>query len=221
MEEVLQQYGELLAEVDRWFAGCSGGFPDQIACAVGCASCCRGLFDITLLDAATLRSGFDLLPEVIRTKIWWKALARMEGIRTLWPEFDQPYLLNLRPQEEWSQIMPEEDVTPCVLLDDNGLCILYDSRPLTCRLHGLPLIDLSGEVMDESFCTLNFPDRDPKELVDLRGAFQGEFSRETLLIAEFTELITGTATAQLDTLIPAALLMEWGKKSLFVRPATL
>ncbi len=209
MEEVLQRYRELLGEVDRWFADSAARYPDQIACAGGCSSCCRGLFDITLLDAASLRSGFHLLPETLRTEILRKGKARIEGIRTFWPEFVPPYLLNVRPPEEWDQIMPEEDETPCVLLDDNGRCTLYDFRPMTCRLHGLPLVDLTGEVMDDSFCSLNFPDQKPHNLVGLRGAFQEQFLKETLLIAEFTELLTGKATAQLDTLIPAALLVEW------------
>ena len=61
MEEILKKYGALLAEVDAWFKRCMEAFPAEIACRSGCSECCRGLFDITLLDACYLKYGFDRL----------------------------------------------------------------------------------------------------------------------------------------------------------------
>ncbi len=105
--------------------------------------------------------------------------------------------------------MPEEDESPCVLLDPQGLCLLYEYRPLTCRLHGLPLVERSGEVMDESSCSLNFSGEDPLTVAGLQGDFQELFRRETLLIAQCSAELTGMPTTDQDTLIPAALLKEW------------
>jgi Fe-S-cluster containining protein len=195
------------------FAACAARYPDQIVCVGGCSSCCRGLFDITLPDAVLLRSGFDLLPEAIRVVIAGKATSRLNEVRMLWPEFSPPYLLNHRPEEEWPLIMPEEDGAPCLLLDDAGLCLLYEYRPLTCRLHGLPLVDLSGEVMDDSFCPLNFSAQEPRSVVGLRSEFAELFRKETVLIAQCTAHLTGVATAEMDTLIPAALLVDWVRRS--------
>jgi Fe-S-cluster containining protein len=208
MEQLLTRYAELLAGVDRWFAGCAARYQEQIACARGCSHCCRGLFDITLLDAALLRSGFKLLPLDVRKVIAEKAAARIEGIRNIWPEFGPPYLLNSHPEEEWDRVMPEDDETPCVLLGTDGLCLLYDYRPLTCRLHGLPLVDRSGEVMDDGWCPLNFPAQDPLDAAGLRGGFAKLFRKETALLSLYNALAAGLPTAQLDTLIPAALLID-------------
>lgn len=206
MDELLTQYRDLLAKVDRWFASCLERFPADIACTVGCSGCCRGLFDITLLDAALLRSGFDRLPEEMRSEISSRALNRIEGIRSLWPNFSPPYLLNDYPEEEWSRVMPEEDGTLCVLLDGDGRCLLYDCRPLTCRLHGLPMVDLSGEILHDEWCTLNFTGRDPLAEPVLRDTFSTLVEEETSLISRFNLLLTGHSTAELDTIIPAALL---------------
>ncbi len=205
-EDILKRYVDLLREVDLWFASCIERYPGQITCTGGCSSCCRGLFDITLLDAALLRSGFDTLPKAVQMVVAGKAALRIAGIRAIWPDFEPPYLLNKYPEEEWSQIMPEEDSTPCLLLDSHGFCTLYAYRPLTCRLHGLPLVELSGEVMDESYCPLNFTEQDPFECNELRADFSVIFNKETRLIAEFTAFLIGVETAQMDTLIPAALL---------------
>ena len=46
---------------------------------------------------------------------------------------------------------------PCPLLE-NGLCLLYDARPIICRTHGLPLLTLQGGKRTVDFCPLNFRD---------------------------------------------------------------
>jgi Fe-S-cluster containining protein len=205
MEEILASYRDLLAEVDRWFAACLSRFPDDIACGRGCSSCCRGLFDITLLDAHFLRRGFDQLPEEVRRDVFDRAGKCLSTVREIWPEFAPPFILNNHSEEEWVQL---DNETPCVLLGSDGRCLLYDYRPLTCRLHGLPLLDLSGEMLDDLWCTLNFPEQNPLILPELRGNFTELFHRETVLLGEFNALVAGSPTAQLDTLIPAALLVR-------------
>jgi Fe-S-cluster containining protein len=209
MDELLERYGKLLARVDDWFSICISRFPDEISCGRGCAACCRGLFDITLLDALLLRRGFDKFPEAVRLDLLSRAEKRLSKIRESWPEFAPPFILNNRPEKEQVVVMSEEDETPCVLLGVDGLCLLYDYRPLTCRLHGLPLIDRSGEVMEDAKCTLNFPLQDPLTATGLRGDFEEIFRTETFLVAEFNDLLTGIPTAELDTLIPAALLFDF------------
>jgi hypothetical protein len=46
---------------------------------------------------------------------------------------------------------PAEEGRPCVLLQ-NGLCAVYEARPLICRTHGLPVY-VDGSV---DFCPKNF-----------------------------------------------------------------
>ncbi len=62
-------YGALLKRVDAWFAQCVTACASSIACRQGCSSCCRGIFDITLLDAWYLRQGFDQLPLEVQKKV--------------------------------------------------------------------------------------------------------------------------------------------------------
>jgi Fe-S-cluster containining protein len=219
MTDILTQYRELLVKVDHWFARCSDSSPHQIRCRTGCSHCCRGLFDITLLDAALLRSGFTNLPGAVREDLRSKALKRITDIQLLLPDFIQPFLLDNLSDEELSSIMPEDDDTPCLLLDSDQRCLLYDYRPLTCRLHGFPLVDLSGAVMDDSSCTLNFTTQDPLTLADIRFNFSDLFQAETALVAEYAALYCGRSTAQLDTLIPAVLLEDDPGVSLSRNPA--
>ena len=44
--------------------------------------------------------------------------------------------------------------TPCPNLDDQGLCVMYEHRPLVCRTFGLPLRE--GRKYLGDVCELNF-----------------------------------------------------------------
>jgi Fe-S-cluster containining protein len=209
-ENILAAYGDLLASVDGWFNRCVKSAGSHITCHTGCSGCCRGLFDITLLDACYLASGFEQLEPLQRERVLAKCLTRLTELQTLWPELAHPYLLNHRPDDEWEELMPDEDETPCVLLSDEGKCLLYRYRPMTCRLHGIPLVDLSGEHFYEDWCTENFTAIDPLTLPDLRWEFDRLFRDELALFREFTTLLLDRRLNELDTFIPLALLIDFG-----------
>jgi Fe-S-cluster containining protein len=181
-----------------------------MACTRGCSACCRGLFDITVLDALYLRRGFDQLPEKVRHSVRLKARNRLDALTARWPAFEAPWILNRIPEAEWDAMMPEEDETPCPLLSEQGTCLVYDHRPMTCRLNGIPLIDTSGENLFDEWCTMNFVDTDPMSLPDLRHPFNDLFAQELLLFRELTRRVLGEAISELDTMIPAAVFIDTG-----------
>lgn len=209
LRDLLVPYQALLSQVDSWFSRCSLAAGDDIACRRGCSACCRGLFDITLLDAFLLKDGFDRLPSQRQQSAKQAACSRIGQIQQLWPDFTDPFLLNLHPEEEWEQLMPEEDETPCALLGDDGLCLVYEHRPMTCRLHGVPMVDESGEVLFDEWCSMNFTGCDPLPMQALRAPFNTIFYQEQLLFREFTRRLLGQPFNELDTLIPAALLLDF------------
>lgn len=208
LNTLLDRYGALLGEVDDWFRRSLELHPDLIACRNGCSECCRGLFDITLLDALYLKRGFDRLPEPLKAELAVEASRRLELLSEVNPAFVEPWLLNGIPEDEWDALMPEEDETPCLLLSDTGGCLVYDYRPMTCRLNGIPLIDVSGEELFDEWCTLNFTGDDPRTLHDLRFGFTELFTRELLLFRELVHTLTGIARNEVDLFIPAAVVME-------------
>ncbi len=211
MNEVIKQYGKLLAEVDSWFTGAAAAYPEEIRCGKGCSDCCRALFDITLLDALFLQQGFRKLAPDVREKVLAEAESRVAALQRQWPELAHPYLLNHRSEDEWQELMPEGDETPCLLLDNDGHCLVYENRPMTCRLHGLPLIDIGGEVMHDEWCTENFVGTDPLAMTGLAGEFDRFFREEVRLDRELSLRLYGKVIYELDTLIPAALLIDFAK----------
>ncbi|MBU5613675.1 YkgJ family cysteine cluster protein [Geomonas azotofigens] len=209
MEEILKRNRELLGQVDDWFARCMAAYPEHIACQGGCSGCCRSTFDITLLDAFYLKLGFDALPQDAKERVLAKCRERLALMREHWPEFDHPFVLNYRDEADWELLMPDEDETPCVLLGDDGRCLVYDYRPMTCRLHGIPMVDTEGEVMHDEWCTMNFTDVDPLQLPALTAPFDAILRAEVALFRDFTERFLGRRMSELDTLIPTALLIDF------------
>ena len=211
MNNLLGRYGDLLSEVDVWFRACADNQPQQITCRRGCSSCCRGLFDITLLDALYLKLGFDRLDTLHKNNISNTAYERLNTLARQFPLFVEPWILNRIPEPEWDAIMPEEDETPCPLLSESGNCMVYEYRPMTCRLNGIPLIDISGEELFDEWCSLNFIGEDPLEYEGLRFRFKELFTHELLLFQEMMRILTGRTLSEADTIIPAAIVLELDK----------
>lgn len=211
MNDLLDRYGALLREVDVWFQRCTELYPELIACRTGCSSCCRGLFDITLLDAMYLKRGFDGLSGEHKPEIEAAAIRRLDALSRVNSAFVEPWLLNGIPEDDWEELMPEDDEAPCLLLSEQGYCLLYEYRPMTCRLNGIPLIDVSGEELFDEWCTLNFTETDPRTLVDLRFGFTELFFQELLLFRELVRRLTGRSRNEVDLFIPAAVIMDCDK----------
>ena len=55
------------------------------------------------------------------------------------------------------------DPETCPFLNGEGLCVIYEARPLICRTHGAPLLVDTGDEVGVSFCRLNFTARDRNE----------------------------------------------------------
>ncbi len=201
-------YRQLLGEVDVWFTACLQAGGSTLACRGGCSACCRALFDISLLDAWLLKEAFSCLAKDVQSLVLSRCQPRLAELRSRWPSLDNPYFLNSLPEEEWLS-MPEEDQAACPLLDESGRCMIYASRPLICRLHGLPNIDLSGEDFDGTICSLH--NGNPMDLPAsvLHWRFREVFTREVDLLQSFTKEVTGGGWRELDTFIPLALVADY------------
>jgi Fe-S-cluster containining protein len=215
--EIVLQYQALLATVDAWFDRCKSAWGSRIHCAAGCSACCRGLFDITLLDAYLLQIGFSRLPVARQAAIRAKAEARLGQLRADLPDLDHSFLLNHLPDELWTE-MPEDDETPCPLLGEDGVCLVYEHRPMICRTHGLPNIDTSGESFSDLCCTLNLPGIGFPFPEKLRWSFRHAFERELDLCAAFTRHLFGAPLREADTFIPLALLIDFSRLSAIPSP---
>jgi Fe-S-cluster containining protein len=138
---------KLIQIMDAALADVSRRSGDWLACRPGCTQCCVGVFAINQLDAARLQRGLRKLeaeaPEraaVVRQRAR-DAVSRLSG------NFPgDPVTGILGDSAECIEAFDEfGNDEPCPALDpQSGLCELYESRPVTCRVFGPPVRSEGG-----------------------------------------------------------------------------
>lgn len=186
MDPAAQAYRETLERIDRWFAQAAERHPGVIPCRSGCTACCHGPFDISAADTLLLREALADLPTETREQVRAAGLEVLDRIRAQAPEWQSPFDLAELGEERFDGISESLASVPCPLLDPQGRCRVYESRPLVCRLIGLPMMTAEGEIL-ENACPIQerFPDYallDP-QLFDL-GALQDAEVRHNEAAAE-------------------------------------
>ena len=146
----MDDYRPLLAKVDAWYRSVKETHPDEVPCSKGCRDCCIGLFDVSLADRDLLREGLAAADPAVRKDIEARAGALMAKLRELAPGLGGTL-------DEWSpddidDLCDEAGDVECPVLGKDGECRLYAHRPLTCRMSGVPVVDLSGKAVFPEGC---------------------------------------------------------------------
>jgi Fe-S-cluster containining protein len=141
----VNDYRELLGRADAWYRAAKAARPDAVPCAKGCRDCCLGLFDVSLADRDLLREGLAAAEPAARADIVARAAAIVEA-NGLGETLD-----GWSDREIDAACDAAGDVE-CPVLGPAGECRLYEHRPLTCRLAGIPLVDVSGRVIHPEGC---------------------------------------------------------------------
>jgi Fe-S-cluster containining protein len=126
-----------------------------LVCKPGCTDCCHGIFAINQLDAERLRLGMAELEDrdpACATRIRARATKSIARIAPGFPGDLKTGVLD-ETEEAERQFEGLGNDEPCPVLDpESGLCDLYSSRPMTCRVFGPPV--RSGEEGGLGVCEL-------------------------------------------------------------------
>lgn len=138
-EPYFKKYKALVDQVEAVFQKVQQEYNECVACKVGCSDCCHALFDLTLIEAMFIKSQFDkIIPQEARKEIIERAGAADRKVYKLKRKASKEYQEG-RTETEILEEMAGQRV-PCPLLDSENRCELYDSRPITCRLYGIPTV---------------------------------------------------------------------------------
>jgi Fe-S-cluster containining protein len=154
-----------------------------LVCRPGCTQCCHGAFAINALDAERLKAGMIALhasdprkAEAIeqRAKAW---------IAEHGPEFPGNAATGILGTSEDEQARFDEfaNEAACPALDlATGLCDVYASRPMTCRVFGPPVRMGAGNEL--GCCELCFAGASEDQIAACEMQIPGEL--EERLVAE-------------------------------------
>ncbi len=143
---LMKQYESLCAEVEREFARNRALYGDRMKCGPGCSECCHQLFQITEIEASVISRGVKRLDASLKRRMEERARPYLEKRRQLTAVSGEP--------EAWGNLPPMGTRLACPALED-GVCRIYEFRPLICRKFGMPLYNPAkpGRVYA---CELNF-----------------------------------------------------------------
>jgi Fe-S-cluster containining protein len=189
--------------IDQWFAQVRSKYADQMQCGKGCTACCHGLFDISLADAAQVAEGFRELPPDVQERVHSKAVAIHSVILEATRDSTQPALFD-EDDLLIDHIVEAANNPPCPCLGQAGECLIYEHRPLACRLEGVPMVDVHDGLFGD-WCELNFKDGIPEAaLNDLRQDYNIIHASDESRSAAVAQH-AGVSNARAVTFIPSVI----------------
>ena len=132
-----EQYEALAASVERAFETVKNQYPDCVKCKPLCADCCYALFDLTLIEALYINEQFRNKYSGETLEI---LLERCNKIDRALYKLKKTAFKAAESGKEETEILQEmaETRIRCPMLNDAQMCEIYEFRPLTCRLYGIP-----------------------------------------------------------------------------------
>jgi len=111
--------------------------PECVTCKIKCADCCHAIFDITLIEAIYINHQFN-------QKL--RGPAREQLIEKSNRADRKVHMIKRNAYKKIQSGKNEIDILVelaaercrCPLLNEEDLCDLYEYRPITCRLYGIP-----------------------------------------------------------------------------------
>ncbi len=185
-----EKYEELVAAAEDAFNRVKNEYPDCVKCGVGCADCCHALFDLTLIEALYINHKFKATYQGEKQESLLERASRSDRKVYKIKKKAHNLLKEGCPDEEILERIAAETVR-CALLNDKDLCDLYEFRPITCRLYGVPTAiggkghtcGLSGFSQGEAYPTANL-DRIQSALMTLSNALVGDLKSRYSTLGE-------------------------------------
>jgi Fe-S-cluster containining protein len=132
-----KRYEALARVAEETFEKIQMQFPACVTCKIACADCCHALFDLSLIEAIYINYHFH---QSFQGEQKEKRLQIANTIDRKTYKLKRKAYKSLESGRDESKILFEmaEQRIRCPLLNDALTCDLYDYRPITCRLYGVP-----------------------------------------------------------------------------------
>lgn len=131
------KYEALIQMVDAVFERVKNEYPKEVFCREKCSDCCYALFDLTLVEALYIKDQFNQRFSGMEKNKILEIADKTERALTKMKRKAYKDVKNGADQLEIIAKMSQERVR-CPLLGEDNLCVMYDKRPITCRVYGIP-----------------------------------------------------------------------------------
>lgn len=138
LNEIFSAYMELSLRADDLFEKVAGQFPAEVACSRGCSDCCHAMFDLSLVEAMALNRALSKKYSFGAERSFILEAASEADRKAV--RLKRGYYQQAKQGATDAELMAlaSRDKIRCPLLGTDDSCLLYDHRPITCRLYGIP-----------------------------------------------------------------------------------
>jgi len=132
-----QEYEQLVSLAEQAFKRVNDEYPDKVKCVEGCSDCCYALFDLSFVEAYYINYHFyKKYKGREKDDLIAKANAADRIIYKLKRAAHKDFESGMGEAEIFVKMSKER--VKCPLLNDKEMCSMYEYRPITCRLYGIP-----------------------------------------------------------------------------------
>ncbi len=149
-EELFPRCEVLHRKVDVLFKTIQEKYPDSVRCRIRCCDCCHAVFGLFPVEAAYINYHFSQLDRKVRRDVLKraeKAEAAMLKVKDTLKVFEDDAKMKVYG-------IGKQRVR-CPLLSDKEECVLYEHRPLICRIYGVPYSLYKGKKELSYVCGLS------------------------------------------------------------------
>jgi Fe-S-cluster containining protein len=185
-----EKYRTIVKQADELFERVQKEYPECVTCKIKCADCCHALFDLTLIEAIYINYQFK---KIIQGKEKRNIIEKADRADRKTHVIKKRAYDSKKAGKEETEILMDiaAERVRCPLLNDDEQCDLYEYRPITCRLYGIPTsiggrshtCGKSGFVEGKPYPAVNL-DAIQKRLYDISNEFVREIKTKYVKMAD-------------------------------------
>lgn len=168
IENLFSQYTNIARKADLLFKTIHEKYPMSVKCRARCCDCCHAIFGVFPIEAAYINYHFNRLERKARRN----ALRRAEKAETeMLKAKDKLKVFEEDPKMKVFGLGKQR--VRCPLLQESDECVLYENRPIICRVYGVPYSLRKGNKEASYVCGLsNFEEKASYPAVKLDNIYQ-------------------------------------------------
>ncbi len=149
-DEFFSRYEAYARKADILFKTIQEKYPDSVRCRIHCCDCCYAVFGVLPIEAAYVNFHFNRLDRKIRRDVIRRAeKAEGEVVKAK----DTLRVFEDKPGVQVYGLGKQR--VRCPFLSDREECVLYERRPVICRIYGVPF-SLKHEKKEQAYvCNLS------------------------------------------------------------------
>ena len=172
LDDLFSKYVLETRKADHLFHTIQEKYPLSVKCRIHCCDCCHAVFGVFPIEAAYINYHFNHLERKIRRDVLRRAeKAEADVLRAK----DKLKAFDDKPQMKVYGLGKQR--VRCPLLTEREECVLYEKRPIICRIYGVPFSLMTGDKERSYVCNISgFQEKVPYPTVKLYKIY-GELCR--------------------------------------------